>query len=92
VTLLALGLTAGLMQYLAKVSLDSTIQTGVPVRSHASAFARGDTTLQMAWVVGGFLGVIMSWFPTFGLPFAALIVGGWAVFALRSRPKQAPVE
>jgi len=86
-TLVALGLTAGLMQYLAKVSLDSTIQTGVPVRSHASAFARGDTTLQMAWVIGGFLGVIMSWFPTLGLPTAALIVGGWAVFALRNAPK-----
>jgi len=88
-TLVALGLTAGLMQYLAKVSLDSTIQTGVPVRAHASAFARGDTTLQMAWVIGGFLGVILSWFPTFGLPFAALIVGAWAVFALRSTPKRA---
>jgi hypothetical protein len=88
VTLVALGLTAGLMQYLAKVSLDSTIQTGVPVRAHASAFARGDTTLQMAWVIGGFLGVIMSWFPTVGLPTAALIVGGWAVFALRSTPRK----
>ncbi|KAA1421372.1 MFS transporter [Nocardioides humilatus] len=86
VTLIALGLTAGLMQYLAKVSLDSTIQTGVPVQAHASAFARGDTTLQMAWVVGGFLGVIMSWFPALGLPTAALIVGAWAVFALRRRP------
>lgn len=88
-TVVALGLTAGLMQYLAKVSLDSTIQTWVPVRAHASAFARGDTTLQMAWVIGGFLGVIMSWFPTIGLPTAALIVGGWAVFALRSKPKRA---
>jgi hypothetical protein len=88
ITLVALGLTAGLMQYLAKVSLDSTIQTGVPVRSHASAFARGDTTLQMAWVIGGFLGVILSWFPSFGLPFAALIVSAWAVFALRSTPKR----
>jgi len=89
-TLVALGLTAGLMQYLAKVSLDSTIQTGVPVRAHASAFARGDTTLQMAWVIGGFLGVVLSWFPAFGLPFAALVVGAWAVFALRSTPKRAP--
>ncbi len=88
ITLVALGLTAGLMQYLAKVSLDSTIQTGVPVRAHASAFARGDTTLQMAWVIGGFLGVTMSWFPAFGLPVGALIVGAWAVFALRSKPKR----
>lgn len=88
VTLIALGLTAGLMQYLAKVSLDSTIQTGVPVRAHASAFAKGDTTLQLAWVIGGFAGVIMSWFPAVGLPTAAVIVGGWAVFALRSTPQR----
>jgi MFS family permease len=86
--LLVLGLTVGLMQYLAKVSLDSTIQTGVPVRSHASAFAKGDTTLQLAWVIGGFLGVILS-YPAvndFGLGFAAVLLGAWAVFVLRTKP------
>lgn len=88
ITLIALGLTAGLMQYLAKVSLDSTIQTGVPVRAHASAFAKGDTTLQLAWVIGGFAGVTMSWFPAVGLLAAALLVGGWAIFVLRSSPKR----
>jgi hypothetical protein len=30
----------------------------------------------------------MSWFPTIGLPTAALITGGWAVFALRTKPKR----
>ena len=90
-TLVALGLTAGLMQYLAKVSLDSTIQTGVPVRAHSSAFAKGDTTLQIAWVFGGFLGVMLS-YPAvndFGLAFAALLLGAWAVFVMRTRPKTA---
>ncbi|GAA4077872.1 MFS transporter [Nocardioides kongjuensis] len=88
--LLALGLTVGLMQYLAKVSLDSTIQIGVPVRAHASAFAKGDTTLQLAWVFGGFLGVVMS-YPAVngvGLAFAAVLLTAWAVFVLRSRPQR----
>lgn len=88
--LILLGLTVGLMQYLAKVSLDSTIQTGVPVRSHASAFAKGDTTLQLAWVVGGFLGVILS-YPAvndFGLGFAAVLLAAWAVFVLRTTPQR----
>jgi MFS family permease len=88
--LLALGLTVGLMQYLAKVSLDSTIQSGVPVRAHASAFAKGDTTLQLAWVFGGFLGVVMS-YPAVngvGLAFAAVLLTAWAVFVLRSRPQR----
>lgn len=86
--LIILGVTVGLMQYLAKVSLDSTIQTGVPASAHASAFAKGDTTLQLAWVVGGFLGVILS-YPAvndFGLAFAAVLVTAWAVFVLRSTP------
>lgn len=95
--LVALGLTVGLMQYLAKVSLDSTIQSGVPVRAHASAFAKGDTTLQLAWVFGGFLGVVMS-YPAvngIGLAVAAVLLTAWAVFVLRSAPhhsapKQAP--
>ncbi len=92
VPLVVLGLTVGLMQYLAKVSLDSTIQSGVPVRAHASAFAKGDTTLQMAWVFGGFLGVILS-YPAvngFGLAFAAVLLTAWAVFVLRTRPSQKP--
>jgi hypothetical protein len=88
--LVALGLTVGLMQYLAKVSLDSTIQSDVPVRAHASAFAKGDTTLQLAWVFGGFLGVVMS-YPAVngvGLAFAAVLLTAWAVFVLRSRPQR----
>jgi MFS family permease len=85
VALVALGLTAGLMQYLAKVSLDSTIQTGVPARSHSSAFARGDTTLQLAWVVGGFVGIAMPWIPQLGLGLAALLLAAWAVFVLGLR-------
>lgn len=90
VPLVVLGLTVGLMQYLAKVSLDSTIQTGVPVRAHASAFAKGDTTLQLAWVFGGFLGVVLS-YPAvndFGLAFAAVLIGAWAVFVLRTTPQR----
>lgn len=87
IPLVALGLTAGLTQYLAKVSLDSTIQTGVPARAHASAFARGDTTLQLAWVVGGFVGIAMplGW-PQLGLAVAAATLTAWALFVLVKRP------
>lgn len=88
--LMALGLTVGLMQYLAKVSLDSTIQTDAPVRAHASAFAKGDTTLQIAWVIGGFLGVVLS-YPAvndLGLGFAAALLGVWAALVLRSAPQR----
>ena len=85
-TLVLLGLTAGLAQSLAKLSLDSTIQRDVPGRIQASAFARSDTTLQLAWVIGGFVGIAMPLMPQLGLGIAAAVLGAWAAFVLVSRP------
>ena len=84
VPLLLLGLTAGLAQSMAKLSLDSTIQRDVPERIQASAFARSDTTLQLAWVIGGFVGIAIPLLPRLGLGAAALVVGAWAVFVIAS--------
>jgi MFS family permease len=87
-TLVLLGLTAGLAQALAKLSLDSTIQRDVPSRIQASAFARSDTTLQLAWVIGGFVGIVMPLMPRLGLGVAAAVLGAWATFVLLSRPSR----
>lgn len=89
VTLVLLGLTAGLAQSLAKLSLDSTIQRDIPSRIQASAFARSDTTLQLAWVIGGFVGIAMPLMPQLGLGIAAGVLGLWAAFVLLSRPDRA---
>jgi MFS family permease len=85
--LVLLGLTAGLAQALAKLSLDSTIQRDVPSRIQASAFARSDTTLQLAWVIGGFVGIAMPLMPQLGLGIAAGVLGAWATFVLVTRPR-----
>ncbi len=85
VPLLLLGLTAGLAQALAKVSLDSTIQSNVPPQVQASAFARSDTTLQLSWVVGGFVGIALPLNPHLGLGVACATLSAWAVFVLGSR-------
>ncbi|WP_245734637.1 MFS transporter [Nocardioides exalbidus] len=95
VPLVLLGLTAGLAQSLAKLSLDSTIQRDIPSRIQASAFARSDTTLQLAWVIGGFIGIAMPLMPQLGLGIAAGALGLWATFVLVSRPArgaQAPAR
>jgi hypothetical protein len=84
--LVLLGVTAGLAQSLAKLSLDSTIQRDVPGRIQASAFARSDTTLQLAWVIGGFVGIVMPLMPRLGLGIAAGVLAAWATFVLVSRP------
>jgi hypothetical protein len=60
---------------LGKVSLDAIIQREVPDNLRASAFARSETMLQLAWVVGGAFGIALP--PTGWLGFtvaAALLV------------------
>jgi hypothetical protein len=86
VTAALLGLTAGLAQSLSKLSLDSLIQQDVPERIRTSAFARSDTTLQLAWVIGGFVGIAMPLLPRLGLGVAALALSAWLVFVLATRP------
>lgn len=88
VTLVLLGLTAGLAQSLAKLSLDATIQRDVHERIQASAFARSDATLQLAWVIGGFVGIAMPLLPRVGLGTAAVVVGAWAAYVLLTRPRR----
>jgi MFS family permease len=87
VTLGLLGLTAGLAQSLAKLALDATIQRDVPERVQSSAFARSDTTLQLAWVIGGFIGIAMPLIPRLGLGIAAAVLAAWFAFVMLSRPR-----
>jgi MFS family permease len=83
----ALGLVAGFGQALAKFSLDATIQRDVPHRVQASAFARSDTTVQLAWVIGGFIGIVMPLDPpSLGLGFAAVVLVAWTAFVIVQRP------
>ncbi len=87
-TLIALGLVAGLTQSLAKLSLDATIQDGVPRHIQASAFARSDTTVQLAWVIGGFVGIAMPLNARLGLSVAGVVIVAWTVFVLRTLPRK----
>src|SRR3954470_16477442 len=90
ISLVVLGFTAGLAQCLAKLSLDSTIQRDVPERVQTSAFARSDTTLQLAWVIGGFVGIALPLNPRVGLTVAAVVLLAWAVAVLAQRPRRTP--
>jgi MFS family permease len=84
-----LGLLAGLGQALAKFSLDATIQRDIPHRVQASAFARSDTTLQLAWVIGGFVGIALPLDPPrLGLGVAAVVLAAWALFVLANHPRR----
>jgi predicted MFS family arabinose efflux permease len=44
---------------IAKASLDASLQDDLPEESRASGFGRSESTLQLAWVLGGALGVLV---------------------------------
>lgn len=44
---------------IAKASLDASLQDDLPEKSRASAFGRSESVLQLAWVLGGALGVLV---------------------------------
>ncbi|CAN5324218.1 MAG: MFS transporter [Nocardioides sp.] len=90
-SLALIGLVAGVGQSLAKFSLDSSIQRDVPEVVRTSAFARSDTTLQVAWVAGGFVGIALPLNATLGLWVACAVLAAWSVFTLAApRPKGMP--
>ncbi|MFF9377074.1 MFS transporter [Streptomyces griseoluteus] len=73
-----LAAVAGFAQALGKLSLDALIQRDVPEAVRTSAFARSETILQMAWVFGGAVGIVMPLNGTLGLAVAAALVAlGW---------------
>jgi predicted MFS family arabinose efflux permease len=53
------ALVAATCSALAKVALDAVVQRELPEQSRASAFGRSETVLQLAWVFGGALGVLL---------------------------------
>lgn len=66
------ALAASVGSGLAKISLDATIQNDLPDASRASAFGRSETILQLAWVLGGALGVLLP--TTFWIGFTVVSV------------------
>lgn len=53
------ALVASCASALAKVSLDASLQSDLPPESIASGFGRSETVLQLCWVLGGTLGVLL---------------------------------
>ncbi|MEU8971785.1 MFS transporter [Streptomyces monashensis] len=73
-----LAAVAGFAQALAKLALDALIQRDVPEQVRTSAFARSETLLQMAWVFGGAVGIVLPLDGTIGLLVgAAFVAVGW---------------
>jgi hypothetical protein len=72
------GIT-GLAPALSKLSLDALLQRDTLERVRTSAFARSETLLQFAWVIGGALGLALPSHGVLGVSIGAL---GLSVMAL----------
>jgi MFS family permease len=69
-TMTVVSLIASTAAALAKNSLDAVIQDDLPEASRASAFGRSETVLQLGWVFGGALGVLLP--ATFWIGFLVI--------------------
>lgn len=84
-TLLALGLVAGLSSQLARLSLDALVQRDVGEAVRTSVFAWSETQLQIAWVIGGGLGIALPLIPQLGFGVITALLVGTFLMAIRSR-------
>ncbi|WP_350281118.1 MFS transporter [Kribbella sp. HUAS MG21] len=90
--LIALGLVAGLCSSLGKLSLDAMIQRDVPETVRTSVFARSETVLQLAWVLGGGCGIVLPLIPRLGFGFLAGVLLIVVFLVLRMRPAARPAD
>jgi hypothetical protein len=77
---MVLAAIAGIAPALAKLSLDALIQRDTVEAVRTSAFARSETLLQLAWVVGGALALPLS--ATTGVIGISVLATGLSIVAL----------
>ncbi|WP_329460272.1 MFS transporter [Streptomyces sp. NBC_01497] len=83
ITVALVGGGAGFSQALSKLSLDATIQRDVPEQVRTSAFARSETVLQVAWVLGGGLSMALPLNASLGMSVAAALMATGALTSVR---------
>lgn len=92
VTVIATGLVAGMCAQLAKLSYDALVQRDVSETVRTSVFARSETVFQIAWVIGGGLGISLPLIPQLGFGVIALLLTAllaWTLIAWRRRIRSA---
>ena len=89
-TLIVMGLVQGLSAQLSKLCFDALVQREVPENVQASVFAWSETMLQVLWVVGGSLGIILPLNPHIGFPVCAVGLLGTVIMAARQRKLAGP--
>ncbi|MFJ4189572.1 MFS transporter [Kitasatospora sp. NPDC089509] len=84
VTVVLVAGVSGMAASLGKLALDALIQRDVPEAVRTSAFARSETLMQMSWVAGGGVGILLPLNGVLGLSIAAGVVGLVLLWTARS--------
>ncbi|MDQ1748890.1 MAG: hypothetical protein QOD07_3153 [Frankiaceae bacterium] len=74
VTVTVLAVVSSATVAMAKLGLDATIQDRVDDQVRTSTFARSETALQLAWVAGGAVGIVLPTEPIIGFLVASLVM------------------
>jgi hypothetical protein len=88
-TVLALAVIAASAAAVSKLALDATIQRRVDDEVRTSIFARSETTLQLAWVVGGTVGILLPTDAVLGFLVAAAVLSAALAVSWGRRPSRA---
>jgi MFS family permease len=87
VSVFAVAFVASAAAAVSKLALDATIQRGVAESVRTSTFARSETVLQLSWVVGGGIGIVLPTRPGVGFTVAAAVLAAALASALGARTR-----
>jgi MFS family permease len=85
ISVFALAVVGSAAAAMSKLSLDATIQRRVDDEIRTSTFARSETVLQLAWVVGGGIGIVLPNRPGVGFSVAAAVLAAALITSLGKR-------
>ncbi|EWS99912.1 major facilitator transporter, partial [Intrasporangium oryzae NRRL B-24470] len=89
-TLVVLGLVQGLGAQVSRLCFDALVQREVPENVRASVFAWAETLLQVLWVAGGALGIMLPLNPRVGFLVCAAALVLTIIMAARQRRVSGP--
>lgn len=89
-TLALLGFVQGLSAQLSKLCFDALVQREVPENVRTSVFAWSETMLQVLWVLGGALAIVLPLDPHVGFTVCAVVLVWTVAMAVRQRRRAAP--
>jgi MFS family permease len=88
-TVFAVAVVSSATASISKLGLDATIQKRVDESVRTTTFARSETTMQLSWVVGGAVGILLPTKPVaVGFLVATAALGAALLVAVGATPKR----